>query len=227
MGLPPLSLLGGTQRTVDSYCGACQSLRSRRKRLNCRDNSTIPTSRLPGLLLAVPSCGRAVLWSGGIDQVSIKIMSRVWEQPAASHTEKLILLCLADCASDEGVCWPSYATIARKCQMERSRVIEAIARFEKRGLLKKKAHKAANGHPSSNRYTLNIGFSTLEGGGAPTAPRVVPQQHQGSAPGAPTLEPSLDPSDRTVRGKPPKSPKRSGSPRSIGDILRAALDDQS
>lgn len=150
-------------------------------------------------------------------------MSRVWDLETDSHTEKLILLCLADCASDEGICWPSYATIARKCRMERSRVIEIIARFEKRGLLKKKAHKAANGHPSSNRYTLNIGVSISEGGGAPRAPRVVPQRHHGSAPRAPTLEPSLESSKRTVTGVPPKSPKSSGSLRTASEIMKAIL----
>lgn len=151
-------------------------------------------------------------------------MSRVWDRQTETHTEKLILLCLADCASDEGVCWPSYGTIARKCQMERSRVIEIIARFEKQGLLKKKSNKAANGHPSSNRYTLNIADSALEGGGAPRAPRVVPQQHQGSAPRAPTLEPSLEPSDRRG-GKPPKfaALPKSEKPR-ISDVQRISYE---
>lgn len=47
-------------------------------------------------------------------------MSLAWDLPLSS-TEKLVLLALADCANDEGECWPSIATIGRKaCIGERS-----------------------------------------------------------------------------------------------------------
>lgn len=41
-------------------------------------------------------------------------MALVWELELPD-SEKLVLLALADAANDEGVCWPSMATLARKC----------------------------------------------------------------------------------------------------------------
>lgn len=41
-------------------------------------------------------------------------MALVWEL-ALPDSEKIVLLALADCANDEGQCWPSMATLARKC----------------------------------------------------------------------------------------------------------------
>ncbi len=41
--------------------------------------------------------------------MSIKIMTAVWNLDLPD-SEKLALLALADCANDEGLCWPSMAT---------------------------------------------------------------------------------------------------------------------
>src|ERR1700683_4227444 len=51
--------------------------------------------------------------------VSIKLMSAVWHMKL-NHTDKLVLLALADNANDDGVCWPSIKTICKKtCLSER------------------------------------------------------------------------------------------------------------
>lgn len=42
------------------------------------------------------------------------MMSLVWELQLPD-SEKLVLLALADCANDEGNCWPSVATLTKKC----------------------------------------------------------------------------------------------------------------
>lgn len=41
-------------------------------------------------------------------------MTAVWSLQLPD-SEKLVLLALADCANDEGYCWPSMATLATKC----------------------------------------------------------------------------------------------------------------
>jgi hypothetical protein len=46
--------------------------------------------------------------------MSVRVMSAVWELDLPA-SEKLVLLALADCANDEGLCWPSMSTIAKKC----------------------------------------------------------------------------------------------------------------
>lgn len=46
--------------------------------------------------------------------MSVRMMSLVWEL-TLPDSEKLVLLALADCANDEGRCWPSMKTLSGKC----------------------------------------------------------------------------------------------------------------
>lgn len=52
-------------------------------------------------------------------------MSQVW-QLELPDSEKIVLLALADCANDEGGCWPSMATLAKKCSKTDRTVQAAI-----------------------------------------------------------------------------------------------------
>ena len=61
-------------------------------------------------------------------------MTAVW-QMQLSHTDKLVLLALADNASDEGVCWPSVPTLMRKTCLSRRGVQAAVARLQAEGHL--------------------------------------------------------------------------------------------
>ena len=46
--------------------------------------------------------------------MSVRVMTRVWELDL-TDSQKIVLLALADCANDEGHCWPSMRTLAAKC----------------------------------------------------------------------------------------------------------------
>lgn len=46
--------------------------------------------------------------------MSIRLMSEVWQIDLPA-SDKLVLLALADCANDEGGCWPSMKTLVMKC----------------------------------------------------------------------------------------------------------------
>lgn len=61
-------------------------------------------------------------------------MTEVWAIDML-HTDKLVLLALADNANDEGSCWPSVATIATKCSLEQRSVSRAMERLEASGHL--------------------------------------------------------------------------------------------
>src|SRR5580693_7298704 len=62
-------------------------------------------------------------------------MSAVWRIENLSHTEKLVLLCLADNANDDGVCWPAIDNIRKRCSLNKSTVSEVIHRLEAAGYL--------------------------------------------------------------------------------------------
>lgn len=76
-------------------------------------------------------------------------MTQVWDSAIRPATKRLVLLALADSANDEGVCWPSVATVAAKAGASRRRTEEVLAELETEGLLSKRAR-----FNDSNVYTL-------------------------------------------------------------------------
>jgi len=61
-------------------------------------------------------------------------MTAVWAV-TLPDSEKLVLLALADCANDEGDCWPSMATLARKCSKSDRTVQASIKELVAKGHL--------------------------------------------------------------------------------------------
>ena len=84
---------------------------------------------------------------------------------------KLVLIKLADNASDMGECWPSYQHIADQCEISKRSVMNHIAVLCESGLLRKEIRK---GGPKGN--SSNVYFLTLDGGAAP-APGLVQELH--------------------------------------------------
>jgi hypothetical protein len=66
--------------------------------------------------------------------MSVRVMTAVWAI-TLPDSEKLVLLALADCANDEGVCWPSMATLAAKCSKSDRTVQAAIKALVGKGHL--------------------------------------------------------------------------------------------
>jgi hypothetical protein len=65
--------------------------------------------------------------------MSIRIMNLVWNADFDSHSKKLVLLALADNANDEGHCWPSISTIAKKASVSERWVSTCIMELSKSG----------------------------------------------------------------------------------------------
>jgi hypothetical protein len=55
--------------------------------------------------------------------MSIRLMTAAWSV-RLPDSEKLVLLALADCANDDGLCWPSMASLVAKCSKS-DRTIQA------------------------------------------------------------------------------------------------------
>ena len=72
--------------------------------------------------------------------MSIRIMSDIWEM-SFPPTDKLVFLALADCANDEGLAWPSIATIARKSGVSERTVQRSIRVGELAGLIRREEVK--------------------------------------------------------------------------------------
>jgi hypothetical protein len=74
-------------------------------------------------------------------------------------TAKLVLMSLADATDDQGVCWPSVPTLARKCCTSTRTVQRILGELVEAGLLRAEPRFRKDRSRSSNRYCL-----ALEGG---------------------------------------------------------------
>jgi len=81
-------------------------------------------------------------------------MSAVWEIQSIKGTEKLVLLSLADNANDNGICWPSLNTIARKCGVTRRQAIRIINDLEKLGFVEKQSRRKTEMLSDTNLYRV-------------------------------------------------------------------------
>lgn len=93
--------------------------------------------------------------------MSIKVLDRVLGVEGVTTAEKLVLIILADYADDNGVCWPSMETIARKALVTERGARGIIRRLESAGYLETEVSKGR----ASSRYRVlpdpeqNAGFN--------------------------------------------------------------------
>lgn len=112
---------------------------------------------------------------------------------------KLVLLKLADNASDLGECWPSFSHIAEQCEISRRSVISHIDALCEMGLLSKEHRPGVKGN-SSNLYVINFtGAGDSPGGanrslpGAAVSPGGAGDSPGGGAGDAPRISHSFEP----------------------------------
>jgi len=67
--------------------------------------------------------------------MSIRIMSQIWDDAPAEGNALLVLLALSDFSNDDGWCWPSVATIARKARISERGARGILRRLEADSLL--------------------------------------------------------------------------------------------
>ncbi|EBA9864551.1 helix-turn-helix domain-containing protein [Salmonella enterica] len=104
--------------------------------------------------------------------MSMMLMVKAMQIKVGNPLRKLVLLKLADNASDQGECWPSYQYIADQCEISKRSVMNHIDELCKSGLLKKVFRKGPKGN-ATNVYILTIpGAGDSPGGSAGAAPRI-------------------------------------------------------
>jgi hypothetical protein len=77
--------------------------------------------------------------------MSVRVMTQVWALDLPD-SEKLVLLALADCANDEGGCWPSMKTLADKCSKSDRTVQAAIQSLVSKGHLTREENPGKGCH---------------------------------------------------------------------------------
>jgi hypothetical protein len=69
--------------------------------------------------------------------MSIRVLTQVWDSDRLKGTELLVLLCLADYANDEGICWPSIGKIAMRTRQSPRNARRLIERLEKKKIIER------------------------------------------------------------------------------------------
>jgi hypothetical protein len=84
--------------------------------------------------------------------VSVKVSTWVWEHSPVGGNKRLVLLAIADNASDDGTnAWPSLATLARKTLLDERTVRRILRSLENDGHLKIDVSAGPSG---TNRYAV-------------------------------------------------------------------------
>lgn len=87
--------------------------------------------------------------------MSMMLMVKAMQTKVGNPLRKLVLIKLADNASDCGECWPSYQHIADQCEMSHSSVRKHIKDLSNAGLLQIENRTGPKGN-SSNVYRLTL-----------------------------------------------------------------------
>ena len=144
--------------------------------------------------------------------MSIQVINQVWNTPCKTHTQKLVLIALADNANDQRVCWPSIDYLARRCDLSRQGVMNQIEL-----LLKSKLLKVKKSDGRVNVYELFPNQSTpWTGSKAPVhavdpstalTPPVNHVDYHQSTPLTPPVH-AVDPNRKEPSDEPPRTVKR-------------------
>lgn len=117
--------------------------------------------------------------------MSVRTMTAVWELDLPD-SDKIVLLALADCANDEGHCWPSVASLVRKCSKSERTIQGCIKRLVDEGHLTRREvfGKGCN-------YTVHPGRPARTAPRSDNAPgKAAPPQRTTSTPAAAADKPS-------------------------------------
>ncbi|HDC4504704.1 TPA: helix-turn-helix domain-containing protein [Enterobacter kobei] len=132
-------------------------------------------------------------------------MVKAMKVKVGNPLRKLVLLKLADNASDHGECWPSYQHIADQCEISKRSVMIHIDALCECGLVKKELRPGPKGN-SSNVYRLDFSSAGDSLGdsanrslpGAADSPRSAGDSLWGSAGAAPRISHSFEPVNESV-----------------------------
>jgi len=83
--------------------------------------------------------------------MSISIMTYAWRVPCPNNSAKLVLMKLADHASDDGVCWPSWGHLVKHTGLSRATVARALSELEKSGFVSRESRTG-----TSTMYTIHL-----------------------------------------------------------------------
>ncbi len=96
--------------------------------------------------------------------MSVRVSTWAWKQSIRGNA-LLVLLALADQASDAGSCWPSQSTLAAKCGISERALQTHLAALEAGGYISRERRYRRDGARTSDLYTLCLPADSSAGPG--------------------------------------------------------------
>lgn len=157
--------------------------------------------------------------------MSMLLMVQAMGLKVGNPLRKLVLLKLADNASDNGECWPSYGHIAEQCEIDRRSVIRHCKALAEEGYLQIENRPGEKGN-STNVFYLNLSASSKTGvtESHPPSDRVsLPQCHRvpplvtQSHP-EPVIEPVIEPKELIGASNTQKSSVKKSTAKKLSEL---------
>lgn len=101
--------------------------------------------------------------------MSIKTMSAVWEHYPGGGSELLALLALADWSDDDGRCFPSVASIARKTRLSKSQAQRVVHGLIDSGVVQVEGNETGGAPGATRRYRILVDRLTGSAGATGSA----------------------------------------------------------
>lgn len=92
--------------------------------------------------------------------MSVRVLSKVWDGYPGGGTELLALLALADWSDDEGRCFPSIKSIAKKIRLKERQVQRTVNQLISEGFVTVLSNKFGGAPGSSRRYQIVLSSLT-------------------------------------------------------------------
>lgn len=89
--------------------------------------------------------------------MSIAALATVWDHSNASGSRLLVMLALADSASEEGYCWPSIEHAMRKARLQKKAFLRAIDDLVATGEIEVWKYRSKGKGPERNAYQITVG----------------------------------------------------------------------
>lgn len=113
--------------------------------------------------------------------MAIRVVTRVWDGYHGGGSELLALLALADWSDDEGRCWPSMPSIARKVRLQEKQARRVVHALIEAGFVTVTNFDA--GGAASRRYQINLHRLTPPVEGSPPLCGSPPADDRNPSPG--------------------------------------------
>ncbi|BAO29377.1 helix-turn-helix domain-containing protein [Sulfuritalea hydrogenivorans] len=101
--------------------------------------------------------------------MSISVMTQVWNRYPGGGTELLALLALADWSDDEGRCYPSVASIAKKTRLSVSQARRVVHRLIEEAFVSVVGNENGGAPGATRQYRVNLERLTTCMDATPTA----------------------------------------------------------